>query len=88
MKSDYCIQVLCSLIRIYIKSKMKFSFTGSCLKKMLLLQASVLKLLPQCLAAAHDVLGVHPFPRLDVLIVSAEFSSLGMARYLTFLSLI
>ncbi|KAA8593009.1 hypothetical protein FQN60_018464 [Etheostoma spectabile] len=40
----------------------------------------VLKLLPQCLAAAHSLLGVHPFPRLDVLIVPAGFSSLGMAR--------
>lgn len=40
----------------------------------------VLKLLPRCLAAAHSVLGVHPFPRLDVLIVPAGFSSLGMAR--------
>ncbi|XP_012773481.2 aminopeptidase O isoform X2 [Maylandia zebra] len=43
-------------------------------------QMGVLKLLPQCLAAAHAVLGVHPFPRLDVLIVPAGFSSLGMAR--------
>lgn len=41
---------------------------------------TVLKLLPRCLAAAHSVLGVHPFPRLDVLIVPAGFSSLGMAR--------
>ncbi|CAL8331003.1 unnamed protein product [Arctogadus glacialis] len=40
----------------------------------------VLALLPQCLAAAHAVLGVHPFPRLDVLIVPEGFSSLGMAR--------
>ncbi|KAI4820503.1 hypothetical protein KUCAC02_028480 [Chaenocephalus aceratus] len=42
-------------------------------------QVGVLKLLPRCLAAAHTILGVHPFPRLDVLIVPAGFSSLGMA---------
>lgn len=40
----------------------------------------ILNLLPRCLAAAHTTLGVHPFPRLDVLIVPAGFSSLGMAR--------
>uniref|UniRef100_A0AAV2MQW3 Uncharacterized protein n=1 Tax=Knipowitschia caucasica TaxID=637954 RepID=A0AAV2MQW3_KNICA len=40
----------------------------------------VLNLLPRCLAAAHSVLGGHPFSRLDVLIVTAGFSSLGMAR--------
>uniref|UniRef100_A0A3Q3ARG8 Aminopeptidase O (putative) n=1 Tax=Kryptolebias marmoratus TaxID=37003 RepID=A0A3Q3ARG8_KRYMA len=46
-----------------------------------------LKLLPRCLAAARDVLGVHPFPRLDVLIVPAGFSSLGMASpHIIFLS--
>nr|XP_033475842.1 aminopeptidase O isoform X1 [Epinephelus lanceolatus]XP_033475844.1 aminopeptidase O isoform X1 [Epinephelus lanceolatus] len=50
-------------------------------------QMGVLKLLPQCLAAAHTVLGVHPFPRLDVLIVPAGFSSLGMASpHIIFLS--
>ncbi|XP_017286785.1 aminopeptidase O isoform X2 [Kryptolebias marmoratus] len=50
-------------------------------------QAGVLKLLPRCLAAARDVLGVHPFPRLDVLIVPAGFSSLGMASpHIIFLS--
>uniref|UniRef100_A0A3P9JYE7 Aminopeptidase O (putative) n=1 Tax=Oryzias latipes TaxID=8090 RepID=A0A3P9JYE7_ORYLA len=50
-------------------------------------QMSVLKLLPRCLAAAHAVLGVHPFPRLDVLIVPAGFSSLGMASpHIVFLS--
>uniref|UniRef100_A0A3Q3SV42 Aminopeptidase O n=1 Tax=Mastacembelus armatus TaxID=205130 RepID=A0A3Q3SV42_9TELE len=43
-------------------------------------QMGILKLLPQCLAAAHAVLGVHPFPRLDVLIVPTGFSSLAMAR--------
>ncbi|XP_034727514.1 aminopeptidase O isoform X1 [Etheostoma cragini] len=47
----------------------------------------VLKLLPRCLAAAHTLLGVHPFPRLDVLIVPAGFSSLGMASpHIIFLS--
>uniref|UniRef100_A0A672ZM43 Aminopeptidase O (putative) n=1 Tax=Sphaeramia orbicularis TaxID=375764 RepID=A0A672ZM43_9TELE len=47
----------------------------------------VVKLLPHCLAAAHTVLGVHPFPRLDVLIVPAGFSSLGMASpHIIFLS--
>uniref|UniRef100_A0A8C6V2Q5 Aminopeptidase O (putative) n=1 Tax=Neogobius melanostomus TaxID=47308 RepID=A0A8C6V2Q5_9GOBI len=47
----------------------------------------VLNLLPQCLAAAHSVLGVHPFSRLDVLIVPAGFSSLGMASpHIVFLS--
>ncbi|XP_036954660.1 aminopeptidase O isoform X3 [Acanthopagrus latus] len=48
---------------------------------------TVLKLLPRCLAAAHTVLGVHPFSRLDVLIVPAGFSSLGMASpHIIFLS--
>ncbi|XP_071339515.1 aminopeptidase O isoform X2 [Trachinotus anak] len=50
-------------------------------------QMGVLKLLPRCLAAAHAVLGVHPFPRLDILIVPAGFSSLGMASpHIIFLS--
>ncbi|XP_069379742.1 aminopeptidase O isoform X2 [Paralichthys olivaceus] len=50
-------------------------------------QMGVLQLLPRCLAAAHAVLGVHPFPRLDVLIVPAGFSSLGMASpHIIFLS--
>ncbi|RVE68078.1 hypothetical protein OJAV_G00088160 [Oryzias javanicus] len=50
-------------------------------------QMSILKLLPPCLAAAHAVLGVHPFPRLDVLIVPSGFSSLGMASpHIVFLS--
>ncbi|TRY86513.1 hypothetical protein DNTS_010136 [Danionella cerebrum] len=40
----------------------------------------VLPLLPRCLTAAHTVLGVHPFSRLDVLVVPSGFSSLGMAR--------
>ncbi|XP_049341658.1 aminopeptidase O isoform X2 [Astyanax mexicanus] len=50
-------------------------------------EASVLPLLPLCLAAAHSVLGVHPFSRLDVLIVPPGFSSLGMASpHIIFLS--
>ncbi|XP_026199181.1 aminopeptidase O isoform X3 [Anabas testudineus] len=50
-------------------------------------QMAVLKLLPRCLAAAHAILGVHPFSRLDVLIVPAGFSSLGMASpHIIFLS--
>ncbi|XP_061674217.1 aminopeptidase O isoform X2 [Syngnathoides biaculeatus] len=50
-------------------------------------QTGILALLPRCLAAAHAVLGVHPFPRLDVLIVPAGFSSLGMASpHIIFLS--
>ncbi|XP_061756529.1 aminopeptidase O isoform X1 [Nerophis ophidion] len=50
-------------------------------------QIGVLALLPQCLAAAHAILGVHPFPRLDVLIVPSGFSSLGMASpHIIFLS--
>ncbi|XDV48902.1 hypothetical protein PO909_018250 [Leuciscus waleckii] len=40
----------------------------------------VLPLLPLCMTAAHSLLGVHPFSRLDVLIVPSGFSSLGMAR--------
>lgn len=42
--------------------------------------AVLLPLLAPCLAAAHAVLGVHPFARLDLLVVPAEFPSLGMAR--------
>lgn len=50
-------------------------------------QDMVLPLLPLCLTAAHSVLGVHPFPRLDVLIVPSGFSSLGMASpHIVFLS--
>ncbi|KAM6931154.1 aminopeptidase O isoform 2-T2 [Xenentodon cancila] len=60
-------------------------FSPVCLLKKA--QMSVLKLLPRCLAAAHTVLGVHPFSRLDVLIVPAGFSSLGMASpHIIFLS--
>ncbi|XP_045695749.1 aminopeptidase O isoform X9 [Phyllostomus hastatus] len=43
-------------------------------------QQTLLQLLSPCLSAAHSVLGTHPFPRLDVLIVPANFPSLGMAR--------
>ncbi|XP_053725540.1 aminopeptidase O isoform X4 [Synchiropus splendidus] len=43
-------------------------------------QIGILSLLPKCLEAAFEVLGVHPFSRLDVLVVPAGFSSLGMAR--------
>ncbi|KAJ8414037.1 hypothetical protein AAFF_G00066350 [Aldrovandia affinis] len=42
-------------------------------------ESTLLPLLPRCLAAAHFLLGVHPFPRLDVLVVPPGFSSLGMA---------
>ncbi|XP_053153145.1 aminopeptidase O isoform X2 [Hemicordylus capensis] len=47
----------------------------------------LLQLVPQCLSAAYTLLGTHPFPRLDVLIVPANFSSLGMASpHIIFLS--
>uniref|UniRef100_A0A671L894 Aminopeptidase O (putative) n=1 Tax=Sinocyclocheilus anshuiensis TaxID=1608454 RepID=A0A671L894_9TELE len=47
----------------------------------------VLPLLPLCLTAAHSILCVHPFSRLDVLIVPSGFSSLGMASpHVMFLS--
>ncbi|KAI1900069.1 hypothetical protein AGOR_G00046240 [Albula goreensis] len=50
-------------------------------------ESMLLPLLPHCLAAAHTTLGVHPFPRLDVLIVPPGFSSLGMASpHMVFLS--
>lgn len=44
-------------------------------------QETLLQLIPLCLSSAHSVLGTHPFSRLDVLIVPANFPSLGMARY-------
>lgn len=44
-------------------------------------QEALLWLVPPCLSAAHSVLGTHPFSRLDILIVPANFPSLGMARY-------
>uniref|UniRef100_A0A4X2KQY2 Aminopeptidase O (putative) n=1 Tax=Vombatus ursinus TaxID=29139 RepID=A0A4X2KQY2_VOMUR len=43
-------------------------------------EENLLQLIPQCLSAAHSTLGTHPFSRLDVLIVPANFASLGMAR--------
>ncbi|XP_040476093.1 aminopeptidase O isoform X6 [Ursus maritimus] len=43
-------------------------------------QETLLQLVPPCLSAAHSVLGTHPFSRLDILIVPANFPSLGMAR--------
>lgn len=48
-------------------------------------QETLLPLIPPCLSAAHSVLGTHPFSRLDVLIVPANFPSLGMARYVVLL---
>nr|XP_055205931.1 aminopeptidase O isoform X2 [Gorilla gorilla gorilla] len=54
--------------------------TGAC-------QETLLRLIPPCLSAAHSVLGTHPFSRLDVLIVPANFPSLGMASpHIMFLS--
>ncbi|XP_063042277.1 aminopeptidase O isoform X2 [Engraulis encrasicolus] len=50
-------------------------------------EAKMLPMLPACLAAAHSVLGVHPFSHLDILIVPSGFSSLGMASpHIAFLS--
>ncbi|KAM5227433.1 aminopeptidase O isoform 3-T3 [Ctenodactylus gundi] len=53
-------------------------FAPVCLKSVC--QETLLQLIPPCLSAAHSILGTHPFPRLDVLIVPANFPSLGMAR--------
>ncbi|XP_059512406.1 aminopeptidase O isoform X4 [Myotis daubentonii] len=56
------------------------SLAGAC-------QETLLQLLSPCLSAAHAVLGTHPFSRLDVLIVPANFPSLGMASpHIVFLS--
>uniref|UniRef100_A0A670JR89 Aminopeptidase O (putative) n=1 Tax=Podarcis muralis TaxID=64176 RepID=A0A670JR89_PODMU len=52
-------------------------FAPQCLKKSC--EEVLLQLIPQCLSAAYDLLGTHPFSRLDVLIVPPNFSSLGMA---------
>ncbi|XP_060236294.1 aminopeptidase O isoform X1 [Meriones unguiculatus] len=50
-------------------------------------QEALLWLIPPCLSAAHSVLGTHPFSRLDILIVPANFPSLGMASpHIIFLS--
>ncbi|XP_070650356.1 aminopeptidase O isoform X10 [Bos indicus] len=58
-------------------------FAPACLKGAC--QETLLPLIPPCLSAAHSVLGTHPFSRLDILIVPANFSSLGMARSLIYL---
>ncbi|XP_077004795.1 aminopeptidase O isoform X3 [Tamandua tetradactyla] len=50
-------------------------------------QETLLPLISPCLSAAHSILGTHPFSRLDVLIVPANFPSLGMASpHIIFLS--
>ncbi|KAM5261194.1 aminopeptidase O isoform 3-T15 [Hipposideros larvatus] len=50
-------------------------------------QGTLLPLVPPCLSAAYSVLRTHPFSRLDVLIVPANFPSLGMASpHIIFLS--
>ncbi|XP_036597801.1 aminopeptidase O [Trichosurus vulpecula] len=50
-------------------------------------EENLLQLIPRCLSAAHSTLGAHPFSRLDVLIVPANFASLGMASpHIIFLS--
>ncbi|XP_067839286.1 aminopeptidase O isoform X1 [Heptranchias perlo] len=60
-------------------------FAPDCLK--LRSQEVLLPLVAQCLSAARCVLGTHPFSRVDVLIVPASFSSLGMAcPHIIFLS--
>ncbi|XP_065803387.1 aminopeptidase O isoform X2 [Muntiacus reevesi] len=60
-------------------------FAPVCLKSAC--QETLLPLIPPCLSAAHCVLGTHPFSRLDILIVPANFSSLGMASpHIVFLS--
>uniref|UniRef100_A0A8C9R5M3 Aminopeptidase O (putative) n=1 Tax=Scleropages formosus TaxID=113540 RepID=A0A8C9R5M3_SCLFO len=60
-------------------------FAPSCLLQRA--EDMLLPLLSPCLAAAFSFLGVHPFSRLDVLIVPAEFPSLGMASpHMVFLS--
>ncbi|XP_032873587.1 aminopeptidase O isoform X3 [Amblyraja radiata] len=60
-------------------------FAPDCLR--LSSQEFLLPLLARCLSAAHCILGTHPFGRIDVLIVPASFSSLGMASpHIIFLS--
>ncbi|XP_064436048.1 aminopeptidase O isoform X7 [Mirounga angustirostris] len=50
-------------------------------------QETLLQLVPPCLSAAYSILGTHPFSRLDILIVPANFPSLGMASpHIIFLS--
>lgn len=53
-------------------------FAPQCLME--LCEERLLWLVPQCLSAAYNTLGTHPFSRLDILIVPSNFSSLGMAR--------
>ena len=36
--------------------------------------------IPRCMKAANQMLGPHPFKRLDILLVPSSFCSLGMAR--------
>ncbi|NXW48672.1 AMPO Aminopeptidase, partial [Nyctiprogne leucopyga] len=52
-------------------------FAPQCLTE--LCEERLLWLVPQCLSAAYNTLGTHPFSRLDILIVPSNFSSLGMA---------
>ncbi|XP_048186958.1 aminopeptidase O isoform X9 [Perognathus longimembris pacificus] len=60
-------------------------FAPLCLKDVC--QGTLLPLIPLCLSAAHSVLGTHPFSRLDILIIPANFPSLGMASpHIIFLS--
>ncbi|XP_060056455.1 aminopeptidase O isoform X2 [Erinaceus europaeus] len=60
-------------------------FVPECLQRAC--QETLLQLISPCLSAAHSVLGTHPFSRLDVLIVPANFPSLGMASpHIIFLS--
>ncbi|XP_043834849.1 aminopeptidase O isoform X1 [Dromiciops gliroides] len=50
-------------------------------------EENLMQLISPCLSAAHSTLGTHPFSRLDVLIVPANFASLGMASpHIIFLS--
>ncbi|KAM6169314.1 aminopeptidase O isoform 3-T3 [Rhynchocyon petersi] len=53
-------------------------FAPVCIRE--ICQKNLLQLIAPCLSAAHSVLGTHPFSRLDILIVPANFPSLGMAR--------
>ncbi|KAM6169315.1 aminopeptidase O isoform 4-T4 [Rhynchocyon petersi] len=60
-------------------------FAPVCIRE--ICQKNLLQLIAPCLSAAHSVLGTHPFSRLDILIVPANFPSLGMASpHLIFLS--
>lgn len=60
-------------------------FAPTCLKGAC--QETLLRLISPCLSAAHSILGTHPFSRLDILIVPANFPSLGMASpHIIFLS--